>query len=93
MVFVTWINAIGTILSPPPEQVENPRKSMNSCCPFASRITLPFADDKISVYAEDNVVGAPEVVTQIPLDSKADVTEYAIDRLELALSITHTPYL
>lgn len=67
--WVIWTNAVGTILKPPAEHVEKPRKSMNDCWPLASRITLPDADDRISVYAEGSVVGAPEFVTQTPFDS------------------------
>lgn len=48
VVFVTWTNAVATTFSPPPEQVLNPKKSMKDCCPFASRVTRPFAEGKIS---------------------------------------------
>ena len=75
MVWVIWSRAVGVTSKPPPEQDENPRKLMNDCCPLASRYTLPLADDKTSVYAELNFVGAPEDVMQIPFDEYADVIE------------------
>ena len=48
VVLVTWINAVGTTFSPPPEHEENPKKSMNDCWPLASSTTLPFAEGRIS---------------------------------------------
>ena len=55
---------------------------MKAFSPFASRTTWPFAETKVSVYAELNFMGAPDVVIQIPLDKKADVIEYAANTSE-----------
>ena len=48
VVFRTWTNAVAPKFSPPPEQVLKPKWSMNDCWPLVSRVTLPFADNKIS---------------------------------------------
>ena len=48
VVFVTWTKACATTFSPPPEHVLKPKWAMNDCCPFTSRVTWPFAEDKIS---------------------------------------------
>lgn len=43
------------------------------------------------MYAEDNVVGGPDVVIQTPLDPNADVMEYAVKTLYAVGEVNTAP--
>ena len=55
VMFLTCTKAVGTMISPPPEQVEKLKKLMNDCSPAASRVTWPSAEGSVWVNAEDSI--------------------------------------